>query len=1213
LKKLIGLWILLLCSIHAPVFAEGEIGEHIKFGDYRGADVSYRILAREDINQDGVLDYALVSDSILMYKPVDATTNIWKNTALRQWLNSSEEQVSWNGTPPAIGAVSCNPYDKEAGFLSDTNMNAYERSLILPVTHKSMYPKAAGADGGSEVWQWNDGKNKDYRLALQNYDDAYYQMTTDRVFIPSVKELIELSVPMLATATPQAGTNLSSSKHGFQLRDATSGKTNHIRYFYEYNNISTTSVSSGVIGIRTMLYLDGTVSLAGNGTLESPYYIYGGRDGGGVVIKKSTITQKGEETVYTLQLKNRIMADAQGQLMVALYDEENRLEKLYRSQEQMTSGRGKTISLTVPKNDIAQTKAFFWDGKLTPLTVHEAEPTEEGDFTYKQNLFMENPDIRISNVGNYVISNAFDGNAKTVFAISSLHKSEMIFSFLYPANITSVSLQSFKNGDWATVKTYELLVYNDEQVYRKKSGTPKCVGTITLSNSTGMQTFDLSDVEGLENVTHLIFKPVEIYKTSTGATWGGFSEIRISGTQDKNEILVEKTTEPKLSENTALLNELGIVLSDGEQSIQTVTKIMQDFGFAFPDNDSDAPMSAELFYHQLAESGGYIWQEFLELGIWSLLGDEAFSKEDVGIAVCEALMMPDALSQKPMLERLYEAGMLSEMVYTRLLDKLDAYTPAHLEDYVIPSGASTDTTFTFSKPEKPKVIPTTNFSYNMPFHYLGGHLGTLPLSNSQSKRVEFAKALKEAGAKSLRFPGGLCSHQYFMEGEEYVRKLSAELQKWSGFYNVYNSNNNTCIDFYDFLDFCSEQGIEPIFQVNTSFYVEPTEDKIYAITKNSYVAGTDGVAVADYYDRDRIAEAAEALGKQIDKMLSAGYSIKYWELGNEDFATINYLKTDLSNADNPATDNYVAISAAFARVIKEKIPDAVLIATEGFPNLSEKYQSAGVYELMDYVSAHYPFANWSTPASADRGNLTKLLLMNEQEFSTNAGVPAEENYEGKKMVPCTTETSTWKFECWEGNVIQNTYAMALNTAHQWGELVFETPWKISTLHDLESPYFGFVQYNRKFNPQSRHFVYRNTTMRIGLADIPEDYTFFDKYLVNPAGRAVELLSRHCGGAVLKSAETSAYRQISAFASEADGKVQLTVVNKTDRTQAVDIAFSDINFPKQTLHGEVMFSETPAAMLPREYTQEECAMALEAGNRLQFSAKPYSIYHFVLCE
>lgn len=1178
-----------------------DVGEMVDFGDYRGENIHWFIGEKTDINGDGVLDYGLISANILMYKAFDQNTNIWKNSSLRSWLNSTENQSAQYGEP---------------GFLSEGNFSPYEYSLILPVTHKSMSPEKEAADGGTTLWAWNDGGAIDYKLALTNYNEAYYILSEDRIFLPSTEDLVRLDMPwsmLLVNPTASAGENKSGSQYGFLLRDAAAGAGMKIRWYYEYQNISARGAALAVTGIRLMTYLDGSSVLCGNGTKDFPYYISDSRDGTGAVAEAPIVTESTNKIEYSVKLKNFSYGDYTAVLMAGVYDE-NGLCGVYSSEAGLTAGRTKTISVAVPKPELdgKTVRLQIWNDKFRPLDKYKAEYGEEQEFKLNSNMFFSDSNILISS--RYAAANAFDKNTDTSFAVSDLTGNDIVFSFKYPSTITGISLQSVSNSTWAKAKTIEILAYNDEFLYRNKKKEPVLATQISLENSADMQNFDLAAYKSLKDITHLVLRVKESYKMSGGAVWGGFSEMKISGMENTRGLLVSKLLNRALTENNDIARLIGITLPEGYADAEDMNEVFMALGLA--SDFEGAAVSGDEFYNALSQQLGYTKEEFMSLGTSSLYGIAKLTGRDVGIGIFEALMMSPAGSEKTLAELLHEQGKLPDLAYEHILDKTDVLAAAHIGEYTIGDKAETSASFTFSLPNAPKIIESTNFAYNAPFHYAGIYYGTLPEENPLSKREEFKSALEGAGAKALRFPGGLPAHQYLIEGKEKTAELTKAVKaysgKFGGLYDANDSNNSYYVELFDFLDFCQEADIEPIFQVNTSFYTDKSDGKVHAICKNYYIAKSETDFLDSLYDYDRIDKAAAALGENIDSMLAAGYTIKYWEIGNEDFGTLNYLGTALTDESNPATQNYIRIATAFAKVIKQKIPNSIVIVTgDKFTNQTSYYIASGGYELMDYASAHYPFGYWTTPTANNKDNLTTLLSVNEQGFVSNAGAAAETDYSGQKLVKCTTETSCVRFESWQTGVLQNTFAMALNDAHQWGEAVFETPWKISVLHDLESPYFGFVPYNMKFNPLTRAFTYQDKSLQTSESDIPEDYSFPDQYLVTPAARAIATLSEHVGAAALKPSETSEYKLISVFASQNEDNILITAVNKMNIDKNIDINFSGITLSEGMTEAKVLTSDNLGAILPREYSVKTQQLAVSAGNAVSFTARPYSIYQFTL--
>lgn len=1160
------IWFLLLLF---PLGAEAaEVGDYVNLGSFREEPVSFYICGKKDCNGDGILDYQLFSSGVIAYKEFDSDSGIWKDSALRSWLNSSDPAVDEDGDP---------------GFLS--GFSEQEKQRLLTVSNQSMYPKPDGADGGQEAWRWNDGNNRDWRLAVQNYENAYYQLSDDRVFLPSVWDLSKMQKPLLfVPAAATAGENPTGTKYGFFFRDAAWGREDAVRYFYEYNGVSLYPANRKM-GIRPMLALDGRTILSGSGDQNAPFYVVG-KEHPAMKIKNCQSVVGDTKTTYTARIKNYAEQDRSVSLAAAVY-ENGRLKKTYRSEKTILHARSKQLSVEVPREESGEVRLYYWDETLSPIPVYERAESEVHELSYQNDFQFLDDNITIST--QYGIKNAFDGDAKTLFAMSNLEADDIVFHFKNLTTLKKISLQSVQNGDWAMAKTVALYAYNDENLYRNNTKNPVYAATVDLSKNNSMQEFILPENETLTEMTHLVLRITDTYRFSSGAVWGGFSEIRLYGSAAENEPSVSDTVDAKLLGNRELAHLFGIDLPDGTISRQDAANALQKIGVE-SDGGTAEPISGETFYSMFTDPN-----RFLKSGIGMLWGKTELSGRDLGTGLLEALRI------RAVPESLPEIGR------EHLEDKIDTLTAAHIGETTVSSGM-VNGTFSFTRLSKPKVLQPTNFCYNAPFHYAGIYYGVMPETEDGSKRQEFSRGLADAGAKSLRFPGGLACHQYFLEGEQKTAELYQKAKSGfgGGLYNTDDPNSRYYTDFYEFLDFCRKNEIEPIFQVNTSFYVDPDAGTIHAICPNVYAKNTD------LYDYDRYTEAAAALEKNIDQMLSRGYTVKYWELGNEDFYTLNVQKTALSDPDNTAEKNYAKLTEPMIRVIKEKIPDAVIIATGGFPSLDQLYREDGILEDVDYVSAHYPFAYWITPTAADKDNLTTLLEKNEMGFFKNAGHPAEYD-PGESYQRCTTETSVWRFESWDAGVMQNTFAMALNTAHQWGELLFETPWKISTLHDLESPFFGFMLYGMKFNPQNRWFVYANTTLRTAEEDIPEDYQFLDQYHLTPAARAVKLLSNHCGGSVLKPDQSAEFCQVAVFCSERDSKITVTAVNKLSEKKEVELCFSNLTLPHQTVRAEVLKTKNLGAILDREYQREQTELSISSGSSLRFTAEPYSIYQFILTE
>jgi hypothetical protein len=107
-------------------------GDFVYFGQYAGEPILWRVLALEDGKP------LLLAERILCFKAFAACaapaagSSAWGGSALRQWLNSAEAAVEWQGAAPVKANIwgGYNPYAQEPGFLSPGNFDAAQLALL---------------------------------------------------------------------------------------------------------------------------------------------------------------------------------------------------------------------------------------------------------------------------------------------------------------------------------------------------------------------------------------------------------------------------------------------------------------------------------------------------------------------------------------------------------------------------------------------------------------------------------------------------------------------------------------------------------------------------------------------------------------------------------------------------------------------------------------------------------------------------------------------------------------------------------------------------------------------------------------------------------------------------------------------------------------------------------------------------------------------------
>lgn len=186
------------------------IGDYIYFGHFYDEPILWRVVSFDQERHP-----ILYSEEILCYKAFDGAdsgiynseiynekpnpTSIeianalgssrWRNSTIRTWLNSNQEQVDYLFAPPMASSMYKEEYayDKEAGFLS--HFTDLEYTALVSITHKTLltdYQDVEILDIGGTLW--NDMHSTYGSLTYGHYDDIRYENVNDKVFLLSSKE-----------------------------------------------------------------------------------------------------------------------------------------------------------------------------------------------------------------------------------------------------------------------------------------------------------------------------------------------------------------------------------------------------------------------------------------------------------------------------------------------------------------------------------------------------------------------------------------------------------------------------------------------------------------------------------------------------------------------------------------------------------------------------------------------------------------------------------------------------------------------------------------------------------------------------------------------------------------------------------------------------------------------------------------------------------------
>ena len=274
-------------TVQAASKPDIKVGDYVKMGTYNNASILWRCVSIDDngplMLADRIIDTlaydAKTNDNSTSkshsrsYKRDDYGSNYWKDSNMRSWLNSTaaEGKVDWLcGNPPKDGYVSgVGAYNEKAGFL-----NAFSKSEIAAmktVTQRSLvshpeYNKGiVNGDANSDLLYYTD-----ISYAAINYDSAYFETTTEKVFLLDVKQAN-------AVWKNLNGYYVAYNNNGmawpYWLRTPVTDCNHDMRYISSSGQVGRYAPWYSDLGVRPAFYLDSEyfVTTSGSGSQSSPY------------------------------------------------------------------------------------------------------------------------------------------------------------------------------------------------------------------------------------------------------------------------------------------------------------------------------------------------------------------------------------------------------------------------------------------------------------------------------------------------------------------------------------------------------------------------------------------------------------------------------------------------------------------------------------------------------------------------------------------------------------------------------------------------------------------------------------------------------------------------------------------------------------------------------------------------------------------------------
>ena len=274
-------------TVQAASKPDIKVGDYIKMGTYNNASILWRCVSIDDngplMLADKIVDTlaydAKTNDNSnskshsRSYKRDDYGSNYWKDSNMRSWLNSTAEagKVDWLcGNPPKDGYVSgVGAYNEKAGFL-----NAFSKSEIAAmktVTQRSLvshpeYNKGiVEGDANSDLLYYTDISE-----AVANYDNSYFETTTEKVFLLDVKQANAVWKNLKGYYVAY---NNNKMAWPYWLRTPVTDCNHDMRYISSSGQVGRYAPWYSDLGVRPAFYLDSEyfVTTSGSGSQSSPY------------------------------------------------------------------------------------------------------------------------------------------------------------------------------------------------------------------------------------------------------------------------------------------------------------------------------------------------------------------------------------------------------------------------------------------------------------------------------------------------------------------------------------------------------------------------------------------------------------------------------------------------------------------------------------------------------------------------------------------------------------------------------------------------------------------------------------------------------------------------------------------------------------------------------------------------------------------------------
>lgn len=385
-------------------------------------------------------------------------------------------------------------------------------------------------------------------------------------------------------------------------------------------------------------------------------------------------------------------------------------------------------------------------------------------------------------------------------------------------------------------------------------------------------------------------------------------------------------------------------------------------------------------------------------------------------------------------------------------------------------------------------------------------------ANRSNAVQRLAEALKQAGVKYLRYPGGEKSDAYLWSVPPYTRPQPTlarwaageypQNQEWPSYDRaLVESDGHTFrtapLDFDEFMAICREIGCVPTVVVCYDSMYKPAQ--------------TDGVAPS----REQLLETAREWVRYANVVKD--YDVKYWEIGNESY---------LAHYNGGATaSNYARDLIDFSREMKSVDP-TILIGANGDAESWWQTVLSTAAGAIDFLAVHnYPSSTWQSYSDYQNNSVNLMAAVQTAQRAIGTYAPAVDR---SRLVVASTEINS---AAWTGGWPHvNDMGHALALFDEFGA-------------HLINPGVAFTQlWNTRWSG--------NDT-----ATTPALWDAVDKYnQLQATGRATAIWGQFLKEKIVAASNTAKVRAYATL-SPANGRLSVFLINKDTVARSASVTVS----------------------------------------------------------